>query len=158
MNNNPLYMHKAIDHTRLHIAKNEGGPFGACIVKNDRVITINHNTVLKEGDATCHAEINAIRAASALFKTHDLSQCEIYSTTEPCPMCFSAIHWANISKIIYGTSIQDVQALGFKELCISNLKLKQLAHSNITLVANYMQAECQTLLDQWRLKSNGITY
>ena len=93
------YMWIAVCEARKNLCKVCGGPFGACIVKGGKVIAGARNTVLKN-DASCHAEINAIRLASKKLKTHDLSGCRIYSTTEPCPMCFSAIHWARIGSII----------------------------------------------------------
>ena len=134
-----------------------GGPFGACIVKDGEVIACAHNTVLKN-DATCHAEVNAIRKASKKLGTFDLSGCVIYSTTEPCPMCFSAIHWAKIKKIIYGTSIEDAEKVGFNELPISNQKLKDLAKIKVRLVPHFMRDECQALFDSWRAQSHKKLY
>ena len=82
-----FFMDKAIKEARKNLKTFDGGPFGACIVKGDRIIAVARNTVLKD-DATCHAEVNAIRMASKKLGTFDLSGCDIYSTTEPCPMCF----------------------------------------------------------------------
>lgn len=79
-------------------------PFGSCIVKEGEVVSCEHNRVWETTDITAHAEIVSIRATCNKLNTIDLSGCVIYSTTEPCPMCYSAIHWAKISKIIYGTS------------------------------------------------------
>src|SRR5512136_2942722 len=82
-------------------------PFAACIVKDSEVVSCAHNAVWKRVDATAHAEVNAIRLACKKLNSIDLNDCVMYSTTEPCPMCFSACHWARISKIVYGTSIGD---------------------------------------------------
>ena len=155
---NQKYMIAAIEHVATHIEDNEGGPFGACIVKNDEIICLAHNTVLKENDATCHAEINAIRIASKKLKTHNLSGCTIYSTTEPCPMCFSAIHWARIDKIVSGSEIDDVKKLGFNELSISNQTLKQLGQSKIELITGYQREACIELLNDWKKRSLGKMY
>ena len=131
----------AIKEAGKNLEKMDGGPFGACIVKGNRVVAVARNTVLKN-DATCHAEINAIRIASRKLKTFDLSGCVIYSTTEPCPMCFSAIHWARIDKIIYGTTTKDAKKIGFNELEITDSRLKSLGKSRVKLVPGYMRKEC----------------
>jgi len=155
---NKKYMDAAIEDVKSHIPLNEGGPFGACIVKEGEIISIGHNTVLKECDPTKHAEINAITKASQKLNNYDLSGCIIYSTTEPCPMCFSAIHWANIDHIIYGTDISDVKKLGFNELSISNEKMKTLGNSPVTLHSDFEKALCQELLDYWSKHSSNQTY
>jgi len=126
-----------------------GGPFGACIVKNGRIIACAGNTVLN-GDATCHAEINAIRMASQKLKSYDLSGCVIYSTTEPCPMCFGAVHWARIGKIFYGTTIADAAAAGFNELKISCARLNGLGRAGIALYPGLMRKECEQLFGRWQ--------
>ena len=131
------------------IKKKEGGPFGACIVKNNKVIVTAHNTVLKSKNATCHAEINAIRLASKKLRTWKLNGCEIYSTTEPCPMCFSAIHWAQINKIYYGTNIGDVKALGFNELAVTNFQMRKIGKSKVKIKNNFERPACLTLLQEW---------
>jgi len=142
------FMSLAIKEAAKNFKSLTGGPFGACIVKNGKAIAVARNTVLKN-DATCHAEINAIRMASKKLKTFDLSGCVIYSTTEPCPMCFSAIHWAKINHIIYGTNIADAAKAGFNELRISNSTLKRLSKSKVKIEAGFMAEECRELFDLW---------
>lgn len=95
--------------------KNYGGPFGAVIVKDNTVIAVASNSVLADHDPTAHAEVNAIRAACKTLGTHDLSGCELYATSEPCPMCLSAIIWANIKKVYYGCSAKDAADIGFRD-------------------------------------------
>ena len=151
------YMALAIKEARKNLLDMHGGPFGACIVKNGRVIAVARNTVLNN-DATCHAEINAIRLASQKLRTFDLSACEIYSTTEPCPMCFSAIHWSKISKIYYGTTIADVAKRGFNELAISNTLLKKLGRSKVTIIKPVARKECLALLQAWDQLPKKKTY
>lgn len=144
---NPMLL--AIKEARKNITtKPHGGPFGACITKNGKPIVTARNTVLHSKDATCHAEVNAIRKASRLLKTHDLKDCEIYSTTEPCPMCFSAIHWAGIKKIHFGTTTQNVKKY-FNELTISGSTLRRLGKSKVGLNPNCMKEECAMLLNDW---------
>lgn len=141
-------MDAAIREARKNLRTLDGGPFGACIVKDGAVVAVARNTVLK-GDATAHAEVNAIRKACRNLATHDLSGCIIYSTTEPCPMCFSAIHWARIGTIVYGTAIADAKKSGFHELEISNRKLKTLGRSGVRLIRGFMRRECLELFCDW---------
>jgi len=150
-------MQLAITEAKKNLKLLHGGPFGACIVKGNNVISVARNTVLKK-DATCHAEINAIRIASSKFKNYDLSGCVIYSTTEPCPMCFSAIHWARIATIIYGTSIKDAKKIGFNELSISNVELKSQGKSKIKLIGNFLYDECKSLFKEWDKLEGKIIY
>lgn len=142
------YMRKAIQKARENVKKMEGGPFGACIVKDGRVLAVARNTVLAH-DATCHAEVNAIRIASRKTGSHDLSGAVIYSTTEPCPMCFGAIHWARISTVIYGTSVKDADTIGFNELKVGNVTLKNLGKSEVKIVPDFLKVECFALMKEW---------
>lgn len=154
----PHFMRAAIAAVDEALPRAEGGPFGACIVYGDALVSTAHNTVLRDRDATCHAEINAIRQASHILGRYDLSGCTLYSTTEPCPMCFSAIHWARIDRIVYGTSIADVHALGFNELTISNQQLSELGHTRLQLVRDFMRDECKALLLRWLATPNRKAY
>jgi guanine deaminase len=146
--NGTEFMSRAILEARKNISSLDGGPFGACVVKNEKVVSVGRNTVLT-GDASCHAEINAIREASKRLKTYDLSGCVIYSTTEPCPMCFSAIHWARIGAVIFGTGIDDARKIGFNELRISARCMKKLGRSPIRISSGFMLKECRRLFDDW---------
>jgi guanine deaminase len=150
------FMQKAIDVTKKGI-KSGQSPFGACIEKNGRVISCTHNTVWMDTDSTAHAEINAIRAACKKLGTIDLSGCTIYSTTEPCPMCFSAIHWAKIDKIVYGASIADAKRAGFSELTVSNSTLKKLGKSKVRIESGVKKDECKALFSEWK-EAGGKTY
>jgi guanine deaminase len=143
------FMRLALSEARSHLAALHGGPFGACLVRGCEVLAVFHNTVLKDNDPTCHAEINVIRRAARELDTFDLTGCDLYSTTEPCPMCFAAIHWARIGRLIYGTGISEVQALGFNELTISNEQLKTLGGSPVAIYPGFLQEECRGLLEAW---------
>lgn len=109
------FMEKANDLAEKNLKTNAGGPFGACIVKDDKIIGKGNNTVLKDNDPTAHAEINAIRDACKKLNTYDLSGCTIYTTCYPCPMCLSAIIWANIDKVYYGNTKEDAEDIGFRD-------------------------------------------
>ncbi len=154
---NKNYMRLAIKEARKNLSQMHGGPFGACIVKGNKVIAVARNTVLKK-DATCHAEVNAIRIASQKLKTYNLRGCVIYSTTEPCPMCFAAIHWARIDKIIYGTGINDVRDRGFNELNIAAAAMKKMGKAGVKVLSGFLRAECLGLLKDWDKLENKVLY
>ena len=149
------FMLIAINEARKGIENGDGGPFGAVIVKNDEVIGVGHNRVLKNKDATCHGEMEAIRNASKNLNTFDLSSCVLYTTGEPCPMCLAACLWANIEKIYFGCSILDNERIGFRDYKFDNLmggrqKLK-----------DYLQEldreECLKLFEDYlKMKNNKI--
>ena len=138
----------ALREAQKSLSDMRGGPFGACIVKGGKVIAVSRNTVL-EHDATCHAEINAIRAASKKLRTYDLSGCSIYSTTEPCPMCFAAIHWSRIDCLIYGNTISDAGRAGFNELTISCAAMKKLGKAKVKIIPGFMRTEVNRLFEKW---------
>ncbi len=112
------YMKKATNEAYKGMRAKDGGPFGAIIVKNGKIIASAHNMVLKTLDPTAHAEITAIRKATKKLKRFDLSDCEIYSNCEPCPMCLAAIEWARIKKLYYGCTRNDAHKIGFSDKVI----------------------------------------
>jgi tRNA(Arg) A34 adenosine deaminase TadA len=105
---NEKYMMLAIEKAIEGVEKGQE-PFGACVVKDDEVISVCYNTVLTDNDVTAHAEINAIRKASKELGTVDLSGCIVYASFKPCQMCFEACKRANISTIFYGAGPSDVK-------------------------------------------------
>lgn len=151
------FMRLAIEKAKAGI---KGGqtPFGACIVKNNKVIACSHNLVWKNTDITAHAEITAIRAACKALKKIDLSGCTIYSTCEPCPMCFSACHWARISRIVFGCSIKDAKDFGFNELAISDANLKKLGKSKIKISPGLLIDENIALFRFWKKQAKARVY
>ena len=115
------YMTQAIEAARKGMETDAGGPFGACLVsRNNEVIAVAHNEVLGSNDATRHAEMICISEACRKLGRWNLSDCTLYTTTEPCPMCFAAAHWAKIPRIVFGTRIEDAAHLGFNEIKLSN--------------------------------------
>lgn len=133
-------------------------PFGAVIVKGSELIVAAHNVVWATTDITAHAEVNAIRLACRKLAAIDLSGCTIYSTTEPCPMCFSAIHWANCDKIVYGAAIADAAAAGFNELSISNRDMKRLGQSRVEVVSDFLRDEAVELFRQFTARQDKKVY
>lgn len=108
----------------------EGGPFGAVIVKNGELIVSQCNHVIASKDPTAHAEINAIRSACQILGTHDLSGCELYTSCYPCPMCLSAIIWANIKTVYYGNTKEDAAKIGFRDDMIYSV-LQDMEHNSV---------------------------
>lgn len=151
------FMHMALREASRGMKRGQGGPFGACIVRHGSIVAVAHNRVLVSGNPTQHAEVVAISRAARNLGTHILTGCTIYSTTEPCPMCFSAIHWAQIDRIVFGTGIADVKRLGFNELSISNRTLKRLGRSRVIL-DQASKRECTDLLRSWASLETRRTY
>ncbi len=109
------FMEVAIDLSDDNFSKNYGGPFGACVVKDGKIIGKGINRVIKDNDPTAHAEVIAIRNACKTLKTHDLTGCELYTSCYPCPMCLSAIIWSNIKKVYYANEKEDASNIGFRD-------------------------------------------
>ena len=108
-------MKEAIEVAEKNFQTNDGGPFGACIIKDGEIIASASNHVLKNNDPTAHAEIETIREAAKKLNTYDLSGCELYTNCYPCPMCLSAIIWSNIKKVYYGNTKEDAASIGFRD-------------------------------------------
>jgi guanine deaminase len=152
------FMLLAIKKTREAIALGQT-PFGACIVTPEgKVAACAHNVVWATTDITAHGEVNTIRLACQALSTIDLSGCTIYSTTEPCPMCFSAIHWAKIHRIVYGASIADAKEAGFNELTISNDLMKKEGGSPVLIDGGCLRAECVGLFREWKDSGKAKVY
>lgn len=109
------FMEEAIKEAYEGINNGHGGPFGAIIVKDGKIIGRGHNRVVLNQDPTCHGEMEAIREACKKLGTFDLRDCELYTTAEPCPMCLGATLWANISKVYYGCNRKDTDNIGFRD-------------------------------------------
>ncbi len=152
------WMRTAIEAARSSVSLGAGGPFGACIVRDGQILSVSSNHVLVGHDPTAHAEVMAIRKACSQLETHLLEGAEIYSTTEPCPMCFASLHWARVAKIVYGTNIADVDALGFNEMPLSNFQMKELGQSPVEIVPDFLREECLELLQFWSNLESRRTY
>ena len=150
-------MRRAIAKAREGIERGQT-PFGACISKDGEIISCVHNVVWDSMDITAHAEIHAIRDACRRLNTVDLSGCVMYSTCEPCPMCFSACHWVRISRIVYDSRIVDAKEAGFNELTVSNEQMKRLGNSPIELVGGVLREENAGLFKYWLECGSKRTY
>ena len=109
------YMKEAIKEAQAGIRAGHGGPFGSVVVRDGKIIGRGHNEVVKNHDPICHGEVMAIRDACKNIDDFSLKGCEIYTTSEPCPMCLGAIMWANIENVYYGCTIADSEDIGFRD-------------------------------------------
>lgn len=109
------YMKVAKELANDNLKTNAGGPFGACVVKNGKIIGKGSNKVLKTNDPTAHAEVTAIREACKSINSYNLEDCELYTSCYPCPMCLSAIIWSNIKTVYYGNTKKDASEIGFRD-------------------------------------------
>ena len=150
------YMELAKQNAEEGIKRNEGGPFGAVIVdKAGNIISNGNNKVIVNHDPTAHAEIIAIREACKKLNTYDLSDYILYTSCEPCPMCLSAIIWANIKEVYYGCTKEDAGEIGFRDDMIYDyLKGK---HTNLIKMNKIDREECIEVLKNYE-KNNGIIY
>ncbi|WP_292663837.1 nucleoside deaminase [Nitratifractor sp.] len=150
------FMHLAAEEARRGVEANHGGPFGAVIVFQGKVIARAHNEVIRRNDPTAHAEILAIRQAGEMLSRFHLDGCTLYCTGEPCPMCFSAIHWAHLDRVVYCNSKADAAAIGFDDQFITEIITGRQADP-IPFVRHATQ-ECKTLLKLWENKEDKILY
>ena len=153
---NEEFMRQAIA-LAVENVKNGGGPFGAVIVKDGKVVATGVNRVTANNDPTAHAEVSAIRAACTKLGTFDLSGCDIYTSCEPCPMCLGAIYWAHIGKVYYGANQHDAADVDFDDSFIyREIELKPQARSKH--FENILHNEAHAPFDEWRDKDDKIAY
>lgn len=133
-------------------------PFGSVIVQGSEVLAATHNQVWATSDPTAHAEITCIRMASQQNSRIDLSDCVLYSTCEPCPMCLAACHWAKITRVVYGATISHAQQAGFSELTIPGEKMVSLGGSPLLLTSGFMAKQCATLFSEWKRFNGSRAY
>jgi tRNA(Arg) A34 adenosine deaminase TadA len=150
------FMQMAIKLSIENIDKG-GGPFGAVIVKENKIIAASGNSVTNDNDPTAHAEVNAIRAASKSLGTFDLSGCEIYSSCEPCPMCLGAIYWARIDKLYFANTKKDADTIGFSDNFIYKELEKPYQERNLK-TETMMREEAQEAFIKWMNSENKTEY
>ena len=141
-------MRMAIELAENNVTREQGGPFGAVIVKDGMVLARSANKVVPNNDPTAHAEILAIRLACQELNTFDLSGCEIYTSCEPCPMCLGAIYWARIDKIHYANTKADAAAVGFDDAFIYEELDKPLDKRKL-LTVQLMRDEAMNAFKLW---------
>jgi len=126
------FLQKAID-LAISSAKKNGGPFGAVIVKNGKIVGEGYNQVTENCDPSAHAEITAIREACKNINNHQLTDCTIYASCQPCPMCMSAIYWARIPKLVFAATASDAANAGFDDQFIYDELAKPMSQRSISI-------------------------
>ena len=151
------FMREAIRLSFSKMRANCGGPFGAVIVHEKKIIARGWNQVTSQNDPTAHAEIMAIRAACRKLKTFRLDECELYTSCEPCPMCLAAIYWARLRKIYYGNTRRDAARIKFDDELISRELVKPRSRRKIPMQP-MLRTEAWKAFEAWELKSDKTTY
>lgn len=151
------FMKRAVEEAYTGMRSEAGGPFGAVVVKDGKIIAIGHNEVIESNDPTAHAEIVAIRKATKLLGRFDLSDCEIYSSCEPCPMCFSAIHWAKMKTLYFGANRQDAANIGFDDQYIYDVIEGKATKEQVTVV-KIDREDALGPFQEWDKKMNKVEY
>jgi tRNA(Arg) A34 adenosine deaminase TadA len=147
------FMAHAARLAREGVAKGEGGPFGAVVVKDGRVVGASCNRVLATNDPTAHAEVLAIREASRALGAFHLDGCVLYTTCEPCPMCLAAAHWAHVARIVYAQTRDDAARIGFDDAAIHAAMGAPLVPMEIA-----PHPEAAAAFDEWRDKPDKTPY
>lgn len=150
-------MQRAIELSTQAVETNMGGPFGCVIVKDGKIIAEGHNSVTGTNDPTAHAEIVAIRKACKELNTFQLDDCIIYTSCEPCPMCFGAIYWARPSKVFYACTKDDAAKIDFDDQFIYNELDKKGANQQIEFI-NMMRSDANVIFNQWAEKNDKVKY
>ena len=151
-------MRIAIEESKYNSENNykNGGPFGAVILKNGEIVSIAHNTVIESKDPTAHAEVNAIRLATKKLNTHDLTGCTLYVNAEPCPMCLSAIIWANIKEVYYANTKEEAGNIGFRDdLIYDYIKNRD---ENILKTHHVENEKAKEIFEEFKTNENKIMY
>ena len=151
------FMQAAVDLARHGMNNGIGGPFGCIIVKGDTIVGKGCNSVSSSNDPTAHAEVVAIRDACQHLQTFQLTDCEIYTSCEPCPMCMGAIYWARPKKVYFGATRYDAAAAGFDDSLIYQ-ELTAPLHERIIEIVNVGREKAIIVFDEWVVKPNRISY
>ena len=151
------FMKRAIELSLINVASGNGGPFGAVIVQDGKIVGEGWNQVTACNDPTAHAEVEAIRNACKYISNFDLSGAEIYTSCEPCPMCLAAIYWARISKIYFANTKKDAAQIAFDDDFIYSEIPKKNDERKIPL-EQIMRLEAQKAFSAWQAKEDKIKY
>jgi len=151
------FMQRAIELAKKGVESNLGGPFGCVVVKNGKVVGEGHNMVTGTNDPTAHAEVVAIRNACKELNTFQLDECVIYTSCEPCPMCFGAIYWARPKKVFYGCTKEDAAEIDFDDQFLYDELEIEMNDRRIDFV-NIMRGEAKVVFDEWAAKNDKVKY
>ncbi len=157
MENHNKFMEEAIRLSINNVASGRGGPFGAVVVKGGKIVGKGANCVTSANDPTAHAEVVAIRDACNNLHSFQLDGCELYTSSEPCPMCLGAIYWARPEKVYYGNTKEDAAAIGFDDQFIYEELDKEKSKRNISML-QMMRDGAQAAFRAWKEKTDKIEY
>lgn len=150
-------MHRAIQLAEKGMKNGSGGPFGAVVVKNGKIIGEGYNSVISSNDPTAHAEVLAIREACRKLNSYQLEGCTIYTSCEPCPMCMGAIYWTRLQKVFYACTREDAAEIQFDDQFIYEELGK--AHDKRQIdFKNLMREEALPLFKKWKEKPDKTPY
>ena len=150
-------MRRAIELSVCNVHSGNGGPFGAVVVKDDAIVGEGTNQVLAANDPSAHAEVVAIRAACQKLKTFQLSDCEVYTSCEPCPMCMGLIYWARPRIVYYANTADDAARIGFDDAFIYHELTLPSSQRSIP-IQQIFREEAQAAFDAWQRKPDKILY
>ena len=154
---NSKFMKEAIALSEESVRLGIGGPFGAVIVKEGKIIAKAHNQVTSTNDPTAHAEIVAIREACRMLETFKLQGCELYTSCEPCPMCLGAIYWARLKKVYYANTKADAAQIGFDDQFISDELQLPPAQRHLPII-RLRYKEAWNAFQDWAEKTDKVEY
>jgi guanine deaminase len=154
---NEKFMREAIRLSLQKMRKNDGGPFGAIIVRRGKVVGRGWNRVTSLNDPTAHAEITAIRETCSKLKTFQLEDCELYTSCEPCPMCLAAIYWAGVRKIYYANTRKDAAAIEFEDDSLYREVTLPVSRRKIPM-KQLLRGEALKAFAEWKRKPDKIPY
>src|SRR5688572_192150 len=154
---NAKFMREAICISLQMMRRNQGGPFGAVVVRKNTLVGRGWNRVTSTNDPTAHAEIVAIRDACRRLKTFQLDDCELYTSCEPCPMCLSAIYWARLKRVYYGNTRQDAAKIQFDDDLLYREVARPIAHRKIPM-KQLLRNEALRAFAEWQNKTDKIPY
>jgi tRNA(Arg) A34 adenosine deaminase TadA len=151
------FMREAIRISITRMRRNCGGPFGAVVVRNGKIVGRGWNQVTSTNDPTAHAEVTAIRDACARLRTFQLDDCELYTSCEPCPMCLSAIYWARLRKVYFGNTRKDAARIQFDDDFIYREVAKPVSKRKIPM-KQLLRIEAQVAFAEWTAKTDKVRY
>ncbi len=151
------FMRIAVKFSQEGMRKNKGGPFGAVVVKNNRIVGRGYNRVTSGNDPTAHAEVVAIRDACKKLRSFQLNDCELFTSCEPCPMCLGAIYWARPKTVYYANTRKDAARIGFDDKFIYDEIKKPIARRRYKLKKVNLK-EAKGPFNEWQKKNNKTKY
>ncbi len=157
MSDRAKFMQRAIELSRINMLAGHGGPFGAVVVKNGKIVGEGWNKVTSTNDPTAHAEVEAIRDACKKLGNFELKDCEIYTSCEPCPMCLAAIYWARIGRIFFGNTRDDAAAINFDDEFLYREMAMPMMQRSVP-IESLLRDEALVVFSEWTAKVDRTPY